>query len=424
MFVYNDARHDARVWREAATLRDSGRTLTVVALQSGGLSDREERAEGTLLRLAGPRRGVRPGDPSPFRGLRGGLIGHLSWLRGYARELLGWRDAAVRAALDVVPEGARVVWHGHDLTGLMPAARCASVRPGALVYDSHELFLEAGSAARLPTPARRLLAWYERRLARLADAVVTVNESIADELAVRYRIDRPTVVMNCPPLGPEPMDRLASPLRTTLGLGERLVVLHHGQLAEGRGLREAIAALALLPQTVALVALGNGELVPDLQAMAERPGLRGRLFVHPAVTLDELPSWIAGADAGLITFLPVDRNNVYGTPNKLFECLAAGVPVIVSDFPEMRRIVNEFDVGMVADPADPASVTTAVRRLLLDVSVRDRAARRAACRAAAHSRFSWEHESRSLLGVYDRVASKRSSLRSRDQGSGCPTTER
>ena len=144
--------------------------------------------------------------------------------------------------------------------------------------------------------------------------------------------------------------------------------------------------------------LGNGELVPRIQELATGR-YAGRLHHHRAVPMDELPSWVAGADVGVIAFQPIERNNLLATPNKLFECLSVGVPVVVSDFPEMRRIVDEARVGAVCDPTSPESIADGVRAVLAG----DRSAWRDACRAAATGRYSWQRQSAVLLGVYDRI---------------------
>ncbi len=399
MFLYNDAVHDSRVWREVRSLSGAGFDVTVIGLQTGGLPEYEQREHGRLRRVAG-RGDVQPGASSPFRDGRGPGA-RLRWLWGYWKHLATWRDAAVAAALEVT-DGRPAIWHGHDLTGLLPASRSKRRQGGRLVYDSHELYIESGSVSRLPSPAKWLVRKLEDRIARRADAVVTVNQSIAAELSQRFRQDV-TVVMNCSDLGAEAGDRLDSPLRATLGLGARPVVLYHGGVDNGRGIRTTVDALAFLDPRVAFAVVGDGELIGSLATMARRPNLRDRLFLHPAVPMEELPSWIAGADLGIIAFEPTVRNNQLGTPNKLFECLAAGVPVVVSDFPEMRRIVRDIDAGTTCNPQDPQSVARAIRDLLGEPA-EEREARRRRCRSAVVSRYNWGMEFEKLGLVYDRLA--------------------
>ncbi len=391
MFVYGDASHDSRVVREADALAGSGRAVLVVGHTAAGLPNEEQRDGWKLIRVGAPD-AVRPGDP----GARRTALERARWLTRYGAGLLEWVGAAAEAAVDWAAEAADVAWHGHDLTGLLAAARAQRTRPGALVYDSHELFMEAGAAARLPGPARRMVARMERRHARRADLVITVNGGIADELAARYGIRRPHVVMNCPIVEPDPPPRLASPLRTRLDLGDRPILLHHGGLVDDRGIVETIEALDRLPPEVALVLLGNGELVPTIQAASrERPDRR--VLHHPAVSVEDLPAWVAGADVGVIAFQPVERNNLLATPNKLFECMAVGVPVVASDFPEMRAIITGAGVGATCDPTSPDSIAAAISTVLNG----DRAGWFAACRTAATERYSWQRQAQVLLDGYD-----------------------
>jgi glycosyltransferase involved in cell wall biosynthesis len=390
MFVYGDASHDSRVAREADALAASGRDVLVVAHGRTGLPATEDRG-GWRLDRVGSLRALRPGDASSRRT----AADRARWLIRYVAGFREWSAAAVTAA-GAWAAGRDVAWHGHDLTGLLAAARARAVHGGPLVYDSHELFIEAGAAARLPGPARRLLAAIEGRYARRADLVITVNPGIADELAARYGIERPVVVMNCPLVSDDPPPRTTSPLRSSLALGDRPILLHHGGLTDGRGIMETIAALASLPAEVALVLLGDGDLVPAIDMATEALG-RDRVVHHQAVAMDELPKWVAGADVGVIAFQPVERNNVLATPNKLFECLAVGVPVVVSDFPEMRRIVADYRVGATCDPTRAESIASAIREVL----AQDREAWFDACRTASTSRYSWQRQSRILLEAYE-----------------------
>lgn len=398
MFVYGDASHDSRVRREADALAATGRRVLVVGHTADGLPDHDQVGGWTLLRVGEPD-ALRPGREAAGSA----TAARARWVIRYVRAMREWAGAAAAAAGHWASDGDRVVWHGHDLTGLLAAARAQRTRPGILVYDSHELFMEAGTATRLPRPARSLIRALERRLARRADLVITVNESIAGELASRYGLTRPAVVMNCPPVDPVPPSRVDSPLRTVLGLEGRAILLHHGGLTGGRGILATVDALEHLPARVSLVVLGDGDLVPAIRERSA--GLpAGRLVHHPSVPVDELPAWVAGADVGVIAFEPVETNNVLATPNKLFECLAGGVPVVVSDFPEMARVVRDAGVGATCDPTSPRSIADACQRVLDG----DRDAWHEACRSAARTRYSWQRQSAVLVEAYDRVEAARS----------------
>jgi glycosyltransferase involved in cell wall biosynthesis len=127
-----------------------------------------------------------------------------------------------------------------------------------------------------------------------------------------------------------------------------------------------------------------------------------RIHVLPAVPPEELLGWVAGADLDSILFQPTELNNLISTPNKLFESLAAGVPVISSDFPVRRRIIiddPDGPLGAVCDPTDPEAIAAAIRSII-DLDPAGRADLRRRCLEAAHARWNWETESARLVDLY------------------------
>jgi len=399
MLLYGPVQHDSRVRKEAATLVEAGFEVVI-----GALPERREAEERMLdgarvipvhPMVAGA---LFPDSTSPFlsvaeEGRGSKLQRRVAWLWRYGRTLRAWSDEALR----ILPRAD--IWHGHDLFGLWAAARLRARHGGRLVYDSHELFLELGTAARLPTIARRVLFVLERRLARGADAVITVNDSIAAELARRYGLS-PTVVMNCSEI---PTIHGHHPLRRAFGLGQRPVVLFHGALQEGRGLAQLVGAIPLLTGAAAVVLLGDGPLHELYRQVASTATYAEKLYVHPAVDREVLPEWVADADVGVVPFQAVDYNHYLATPNRLFDYLAAGVPVVVSDFPELRRIVDETDAGLTCDPAKPASIAAAINRLL-DEPESQREQRHERARAGARDRYNWPAQGMKLLETYRSIS--------------------
>jgi glycosyltransferase involved in cell wall biosynthesis len=327
------------------------------------------------------------------------LMGRARWMVGYLRNLREWGRWVVSAAGEVD------VWHAHDLPGLMAIG--PRLRPGPkLVYDSHEIFVEAGTAAALAAPLRRLLMRYERRLAQRADVLVTVNEGYADVLRNRLAPRRIVLVRNCPPRY-RPPEMAASPLRQATGVPAGTpLILYHGVLGSSRGVEHM--AQALLEdgmEDVHGAALGFGDRERlDAWASSERFG--GRLHVLGAVPPDELLPWVAGADLDVIALQPSTLGHYLCTPNKLWESLAAGTPVAVSDFPVMSSVVldgPEGPLGVVCDPSTPSSIAAAVRAFI-DLPEEERRAIRARCLEAADRRWNWETESARLIDAYRTLA--------------------
>lgn len=400
MVVYGGVEHDARVRRAAAALVDAGHEVIIGSLAASAAEAESTIEAARVVPVAPSGSAVRPGDGSPYlsgpgRGIRGRVAARVGWLRGYATGLVSWRAGCLRA----LPHAD--AWVGHDLFGAWVAAALAGRDRARYVYDSHELFLEAGTATRLPGPMRALLGRLERRIARRASAVLTVNRSIAAELTRRYGVE-PIVVLNVPARWRPPA---RDPFAAELGLGSRSVVLYHGALSPHRGIEQLVEVARHLPPERVVVILGDGPMERDLAASADASELRGRLFVHRAVPIADLPDWVGSAAVGVVLFQPTSPNNVLATPNKLFDYLVAGVPVVASDFPEMRRILDEVDGGLTCDPADTAAVERAIDRLL-SASPDDRAAERARLSTLASERFGWPAQARLLVDAVEAALRK------------------
>lgn len=453
MFLYHDVRHDARVLREARTLAEAGWTVTVVAGRAPGEEgpEREELPGLAVLRVPLPVgwraawSAVRtpwrtwPADlrrlaaalPRPARwpGAAALVLRRLAalplavlaaplalpallprtapnrdlvdWLLRWRLTTLAWNRRAAAAA------PAADVYHAHDLNALLAAATAARRRGARLVYDSHEVFTEAGRTARRPWWAKALLARQERAWARDAAAVVTVNEALADELRRRLGAPRVLAVHNAPARW-SPPPGAPDRLRAAAGLAPGTpVALHHGQFFPHRGIEELMAAV-LEPglERVHAVVLGFGPEEARLRAAAAEPRFGGRVHVLPGVPPDELAGWVACADVGVAVIAPSTLNHRLSTPNKLFECLAAGVPVVISDLPGMRGVVladPAAPLGVVARSPAPADVAAAIRAVL-ELPAGDAAALRARCLRAAHGRWNWETESERLVALYRELA--------------------
>jgi glycosyltransferase involved in cell wall biosynthesis len=181
------------------------------------------------------------------------------------------------------------------------------------------------------------------------------------------------------------------------------IALYHGGFSAHRGLEELAAAILETGlEHVHAVYLGYGSMRAWLDDRAADPRYGGRLHVLDAVPPDELLPWVASADVGVMPIQASTLNHSLSTPNKLFECLAAGVPVVASDFPEMRRIVLDDPDGPLGAVCDPASVTDVARaiREIVGLPADAMADLRRRCLRAAHERWNWETESARLVALY------------------------
>ena len=388
---------DSRTWRIALAAVQRGHRVTVVARSSAGLPREEAHAHGFRV--------VRYVTPAPF-----GAPGEAdAGLRGRVRAVLRRVAFPVSVALQrravgrLAPRADLV--HGMAFMGIPLALQVGRRDRVPVVYDARDIHIEARNVARMGRAARSVIGGLERRWARRADRVITVNDAYADVLAARWPVERPLVVMNCsfrydPPSPREHRFHEAAGLAS-----EQTVVLYHGGLSRSRGIEQLIEAIAMVDGAT-LVLMGYGPLEAPLRAAAADPNTGGRVRVMPAVSPDVLHDWIASADIAAMPIQGDTLNHRLTTPNKLFEAMAAGVPAIVSDLPGMATIVTSTGCGVLVDPADPVAIAAAIRGLK-DLPEAERAAWRSRCVAAAHETYNWEGQVERLFDAYSGLTGKR-----------------
>jgi glycosyltransferase involved in cell wall biosynthesis len=309
---------------------------------------------------------------------------------------LGWAES-----LELAAEPADI-WHGMWAGSLPALIRLRRRHGGQAIYDSRDVFIESRRWARLPGPERWLLRRIERRWAGQVDRVLTVNDAYARLLADGLGVPTPEVVMNCPPMWAVPNPR-PDKIRAALGLpGSTRIILYQGQLISDRGIEQAMDAILQVPDAV-LVLLGFGEWEARYRERAAAPGYDGRVAFLPAVPPGDLLGWTASADVMVMAIQPTTLNHRFTTPQKLFESLAAGVPVVASDLPGMSSVIRATGAGLLCDPTSPESIATAIRAVL-DAEPGERAALRERAQAAAHDTYNWETQAEVLLALYRDLA--------------------
>lgn len=374
MAVINAFTHDTRVQKEAKTLAESGHQVTVFALHGSELP-RSEARDGYRV------------DRIEIRSRRWGT--HL------LIRMLKYAEFSGRLILRLFRDQPDVV-HAHDVNALIPGFVGARLTQAKLVYDAHELWAERRATLLQSDLLRRLLGTFERCLASRADALVTVNPSIAELLERRLGLSTtPTVLMHSHEYQETERGDI---LRKEFDIpDDHRIVIYPGLFVEGRGLEKLIEATPYLDRAV-VVLMGRDELNGKLQSLVREQELEGRVFIRQPVPPEEVLQYVASADVGVMPTQSIDLSYHYGAGNKLFHYMTAGIPAAVSDQPEKRRIVETYRVGAVFDQTDPHDMARTINSLLNDSREYQEMCQRA--KRVARNRFNWHIESRKLTTLY------------------------
>lgn len=377
MCLRNPYTHDSRVEKEARTLSGAGYAVTVVCMAGAGLPSVEERDGIRVLRVARSRL------PIP-----------------------GWRFLLNSRRFErVLAETRPQILHAHDSDTLGPVAATARRLGIPFVYDAHELWLGQGRRGRSWLWFALMYLFFsvlERRLIRRSAAQVTVSAPIARWLEQRYHLQHVELLPNYPEAGPEPRSDLRSRIDPQRLPPEAPIVLYLGGLMEERGLEALVQSIPLLRSDAHLVLLGRGTLEDSLRRLAAEMGVDQRVHVLAPVPPDEVVGWAASADLGVSPIAPSLLSYRYSLPNKLFQYMAAGLPVVASDFPQVRDVVIGSDAGLCVDTTDARQIAMAIDSLLAD---RDRChAMGRNARRAVEEHYNWDVAARTLLEVYSSLA--------------------
>ena len=380
MVVQNNFTNDSRVLREAYTLGQNGYIVKVVALYSPGLKRHEDKGCFNIERV------------------------YLS-----SRERLSKKNRYIqlvkyaefyKKCLSIGREFRPDIIHVHDLSPLPIGVRLKKRLGCKLIYDSHELWSQSSSVASTPFILNRARDIYERHAINCADAIITVSKSIARYLEKEYGLDRPVeVIRNIPAF--VSIEKKHNLFRRIFPIApEEKILLYQGGVAKGRGIEQIITAMHLINPDTKLVVLGDGFLIPSMQKIVDEKKLQDRVFFHEAVAIDVLYEYTNSADIGISLIQNTCLSYYFSLPNKVFEFIQAEVPVICSNFPDMRELVEQYKVGIVVRPEEPASIARVVNELM--GCWREINEHRKMCKLAKKN-INWESEERILLSIYDRL---------------------
>lgn len=273
--------------------------------------------------------------------------------------------ARERQIFSVLQEEAPDIVHAHDLSALPVAANYARASGAKLVFDAHEIYDHlAQSEDELSELNGRIL----RKYAGAVDIFITINDSIANYYYKSYpALPRAIVIKNAT----KKIDAFEydGRLHAQAGLSrETRIIIYQGGYAHKRGLIPLLLSAEYLDPKWSIVFMGWGKLEEEMRRVAEslkikNPELHERIRFVPRVKQSELPYWTAGASLGVIPYENTGLNHWYCNPNKLWEYPNAGVPIIASPFPELRKIIEVNQIGwLLPDRLSPRDIAAAINK--------------------------------------------------------------
>jgi glycosyltransferase involved in cell wall biosynthesis len=328
--VFNELTNDNRVINQAVSLQKNGYSVTLLGIQIDKSLPLNEVVNGVnIIRV-----------PLTYRNP---LIYRIPFLLFYYRNI-----SLFFIFLKIALSNFDII-HCHDLNTLQFGVRAKIFKPRKLklIYDAHEY----------ETQRNGLHGWQwtyvklkERFLIKFCDRVITVSPTIADEYVRLYGIEKPEVILNCPILRTEEIIK-KNLFREYFGIPlSKKIFLYQGYLYPGRGIEVILEAFNQLNLSDGvLVFMGEGTLADKIKKH-EKYGKS--VFIHPFVSGEVLLGYTSSADCGIAFIEDISLSDRYCLPNKLFEYIAAGIPVVSSGLPDLKKFINTYEVGTVSDSSD------------------------------------------------------------------------
>ena len=273
-----------------------------------------------------------------------------------------------------------------DIYNLPILALFAEFRGKPLYYDSRELFRYL-AGLKNKVNVQWLLAKIEESFIVKCDKIIVTGMMDAEVLMEDYGIaPEKFILLRNLPKPVKTFEKLD--LRKLYGFPENsLILIYQGVILKGRGLGKLISLLPTL-EDVCLVILGDGDLRPELENYVTDLQMAHRVKFAGTISQSELLSYTASADIGCVLIENISRSYYYALPNKLFEYIAVGVPVLASNLPQMVQIIDEFGVGKYVDPEEQDEIVDTIE-LLRNPEFRNTIKANA---EIAHQRLNWDDE--------------------------------
>ena len=287
------------------------------------------------------------------------------------------------------------IFHSNDLDTLLPNFLAAKIRRKPLIYDTHEYFTGVPEIQQRPN-VKKVWQTLESIIFPKLKYVFTVNDSIAELYFQQYGL-KPQVLRNVPDANHFEKTKT----RTILGMPEEkfILILQGNGINIHRGAEEAVMALQYLDHAV-LYIIGSGDALPELLRLTEYYQLQDKIKFVGRLPYDEMMQFTANADLGLTLDKDNNINYKLSLPNKIFDYLLAGIPIMASNLPEVARVIHETQDGVIIKQVNENEIAKAVNNLMHNKDEFMRLKKHALEHAQS---YTWANESKAMQMLYKEI---------------------
>ncbi len=277
----------------------------------------------------------------------------------------------------------------NDLDTLPANYLASKIRHKKLVFDSHEYFSEVPELIHRPR-TQKIWKSIEKRILPHIKHAYTVCDSIADLYKMEYEVPF-RVIRNAP----EQKESFLIP-EVKIIKTDKKIILYQGAVNIGRGLPEVISAMQYMDKALLLI-VGNGDILEDIKEQVRNLALEEKVIFTGRLPAREVKYFTAQASLGLSIEQDLGLNYRYALPNKLFDYIGAEVPVLISNLPEMARLVNKYQIGLIMNSHEPKAIAENMTEALQNKRLRELWKKNL---RKASSELTWDKEEKVLAEVF------------------------
>ena len=279
----------------------------------------------------------------------------------------------------------------NDLDTLPAAYLAAKLRNKRLIYDTHEYYTETPELVNRPLVQCIWRKIEDHIFPKLTD-IFTVNASIAKLYSEKYN-KKVHVSRNIPPTFAP--DRLKTRRELDLPTNKRILILQGTGINVQRGAEEAVLAMQYLKNEVLLI-VGSGDVFPTLKKIVEQYKLQDKVIFKPKMLFSDLRQYTMNSDLGLAIDKDTNLNYHFSLPNKLFDYIHSGIPILSSGLIELKQIIDQYDIGYYIQNHDPRHIASVVESIFADETRYNTLKQNT---AKAKEELCWEKEEKALVSV-------------------------